>query len=83
MLHGTDEDLVLPPGVELDPEDGRGEAEPLLALPGHQVPQGDVVVRGGGDEATAGARPTVKTGTNKRTLSSEHLNISKLLSGLV
>ena len=57
MFHGTDEELVFPPRVELHLEDGAREPEALFALAGQHVPDGDVVVGGRRDELPAGSRP--------------------------
>ena len=57
VLHGDDEEDVLVARVELHLEDGRGEAEALVAVARQQIPEGDVVVRRGRDQLAAGARP--------------------------
>lgn len=57
VLHGDDEEDVLVARVELHLEHGRGEAEALVAVARQQIPQRDVVVRRGGDQLAAGARP--------------------------
>ena len=48
--HGDHQHLPCIPGVELDPEHRAGESEPVLALPGDDVPHTDTVVRGGGGQ---------------------------------
>ncbi len=60
VLHGTHQHLMFSPGVKLHLEDGRGEAKPLVALAGHDVPHGDVVVGRRADQFAARAAPTEK-----------------------
>lgn len=53
------------PGVALQFEDGRGEAEPLVAVPSQDVPLRNNVVRGGTHQLVAVSTPTAHTHTKE------------------
>lgn len=57
MLHGTDEHVVLASRMELDLQNGRREAELVIAFPREHVPYGHGIIGGGRDQPSARSRP--------------------------